>query len=65
MDIIKLSVGDVLELKKSHPCGSKLFRVLRIGSQVRVVCSGCGRDMVFERPTLEKAIKKIVSKTGE
>ena len=65
MDIIKLSVGDVLELKKAHPCGSKLFRVLRIGSQIRVVCTGCGRDMVFERPALEKSIKKIVSKSGD
>ena len=65
MEILKISVGDVLELKKPHPCGSKSFKVLRIGSQIRIVCSGCGRDMVVERPKLEKAIKKIISSVGE
>ncbi len=65
MDIVKLAVGDMLELKKPHPCGSKSFKVLRVGSQVRVICTGCGRDMVIERPKLEKAIKKIVSHNGD
>ena len=60
MEIVKLSVGDVLELKKPHPCGAKTFKVMRVGSLVRVVCTGCGRDMVIERPKLEKAIKKII-----
>ena len=61
MQIIKLSVGDVLELKKPHPCGGKNFKVLRVGSLVRVVCETCGRDMAIERPKLEKAIKKITN----
>ena len=53
-EILKFCIGDVLELKKPHPCGEKRFTVLRLGSDVRIVCSGCGRDM-----TLEKAVKKI------
>lgn len=64
MEIIKLSVGDKVELKKPHPCGAKSFKILRIGSQIRVVCEGCGRDMVIERPKLEKAIKKVIH-TGD
>ena len=40
MEILKISVGDVVELKKSHPCGSKLFKIARVGSDVRVVCQG-------------------------
>ncbi|MBE6600101.1 MAG: DUF951 domain-containing protein [Ruminococcaceae bacterium] len=64
MEIIKLSVGDKVELKKAHPCGAKSFKILRIGSQIRVVCEGCGRDMVIERPKLEKAIKKVIH-TGD
>ena len=59
MQIIKLSVGDVLELKKQHPCGCKLFRVMRVGSEVRIVCESCGRDLVLDRVKLEKAIKSI------
>lgn len=59
MQIIKLAVGDVLELKKQHPCGCKLFRVMRVGSEVRIVCENCGRDLVLDRLKLEKAIKSI------
>ncbi len=59
MNIPKIEVGDTLELKKKHPCGATLFRVMRIGSDIRIVCDGCGRDMVMPREKLEKAIKKI------
>jgi hypothetical protein len=55
--IIPLTVGDVLELKKPHPCGKSRFTVLRVGSEVRVKCENCGRDMTLDRIKLEKAIK--------
>lgn len=58
-NIIKISVGDTLELKKTHPCGGKLFEVMRTGSDVRVICKSCGRDMTLPREKLERAIKKI------
>ncbi len=61
MEIIKFKVGDVLEMKKVHPCGNKHFRVLRVGSEMRVVCLGCGRDMNIDRIKLERATKKIIS----
>ena len=61
MNIIKFSVGDVVELKKSHPCGSKQFKIMRVGSEMRVVCQGCGRDMNLDRIKLEKATKKIIA----
>lgn len=60
MPIIRMKVGDLLELKKPHPCGDKLFRVMRVGSEVRVVCLGCGRDMVLDRVKLEKSIRKLI-----
>ena len=65
MQIIKFTVGDVLELKKPHPCGNKLFRVLRVGSEMRVVCLSCSRDMNIERQKLEKATKKVISTGSE
>ena len=61
MQIIKFQVGDVLELKKPHPCGNKQFRVLRVGSEMRIVCLSCLRDMNIDRLKLEKATKKIIS----
>ena len=59
MQIIRFDVGDVLEMKKEHPCGSKLMRVLRTGSDIRIVCLGCGRDVTVPRTKLEKNIKKV------
>lgn len=64
IEILKISVGDVLELKKPHPCGNKLFKVMRVGSDVRIVCKECGRDMTLDRVKLEKAIKKISETTN-
>ena len=59
MKILKIDVGDILELKKQPPCGSNIFKVLRVGSDVRIVCQNCGRDMTLDRIKLEKAVKNI------
>lgn len=61
MNIIKIRAGDVVHLKKPHPCGRADFSVIRVGSQVRIVCRGCGRDMDVDRIKLEKAIKSITT----
>lgn len=58
--IIRFSVGDVLEMKKDHPCGSRLFEVRRIGSDIRIVCRGCGRDVTVPRIKLEKGIRRVI-----
>jgi len=65
MKIIKLNVNDRLEMKKSHPCGGNIFKILRVGSNVRVVCEECGHDMTIDRVKLEKAIKKIIPTESE
>ena len=57
-NILQLSPGDRLELKKPHPCGARIFRVMRAASEVRIVCEGCGRDRMMERIKLEKAVKR-------
>ncbi|MBO5906820.1 MAG: DUF951 domain-containing protein [Clostridia bacterium] len=56
----KFSQGDSLVMKKKHPCGSDTFKVARVGSDVRIICLGCGRDMTFEREAVEKMIKKVI-----
>ena len=60
MNIPHFSVGDLLEMKKPHPCGAKTMKVLRVGSDMRIVCTGCGRDQTLPRVKLEKAVKKIL-----
>ena len=63
--IVRFSVGDVLEMKKDHPCGTRLFEVKRVGSDIRVICRGCGRDMTVPRVKLEKGIKRVIPKETE
>ncbi len=62
MRIIKFSVGDTLIMKKKHPCSSDTFKVLRVGSDVRIVCNGCGRDLTLAREAAERMIKKVIPK---
>ncbi len=52
-------VGDRLEMKKKHPCGSNRFAVLRIGMDFRLQCEGCGHEMMVPRLKIEKNIKRI------
>ena len=52
-------VGDVVEMKKPHPCGSKSFLVLRSGMDFRLRCTGCGHEMMVPRVKIEKNIRKI------
>ena len=64
-DIPRFSCGDLLIMKKKHPCGTDRFRVLRTGSDIRLVCTGCGRDMTLPRLTLEKSIKAVAVADAE
>lgn len=63
-NVIKLSVNDIIEMKKPHPCGGALFRVMRVGSDVRIICETCGRDLTLPRVKLEKSIKSIKESNG-
>lgn len=64
-EILRLQAGERLELKKPHPCGSRIFTVLRVGSDVRVLCAGCGRDMVLDRVKLEKAVRRKITENEQ
>ena len=54
-----LHVGDRFSMKKKHPCGSVSFTVLRVGSDVRILCDGCGRDVTVPRVKLERGIREV------
>ena len=58
--VVALAVGDTVQMRKKHPCGSELFTVLRVGSDVRIRCLGCQRDLTLERVKLEKTIRKVI-----
>lgn len=56
---MKLNVGDIVELKKQHPCGSKEFEITRVGMDFKIKCTKCERVVMLDRETLEKRIKKV------
>ena len=59
MPIINFNVGDKLLMRKKHPCSADVFKVMRVGSDIKVLCTGCGRDLMLPREKLERMIKKV------
>ena len=54
-----INVGDILKLKKQHPCGSREWEVLRVGADFSLKCLGCVHQIMIDRRLLEKNIKEI------
>ena len=61
MQIIPLHPADRIQMKKPYPCGCNIFVVLRVGSEVRIKCEGCGRDVTVDRLKLEKSIRRTLT----
>lgn len=59
---MQLDIGDRVELKKAHPCGSKTFEITRVGMDFRIRCTDCGHEAWIPRAKLEKSIKKVLPK---
>ena len=53
-------IGDIVETKKAHPCGSKNWEITRIGVDFKMKCLGCGHVIMIEREKALKSIKKKV-----
>lgn len=58
-------VDDEVELKKTHPCGNKIWRILTVGIDFLIECQGCGHKTMISRPKFEKAVKQIIKRTME
>ncbi|MDO4513857.1 MAG: DUF951 domain-containing protein [Lachnospiraceae bacterium] len=54
-----INVGDIVKLKKQHPCGSKEWEVLRVGADFRLKCCGCEHQIMIPRRQIEKNIREI------
>lgn len=59
---LEIVVGDVVRLKKPHPCGSYDWTVLRVGADIGLKCHGCERRVMLSRRTLEKRLKAFVER---
>lgn len=60
---LDIDVGNILKLKKQHPCGSHEWEVLRIGADFRLKCMGCGHQIMIARKQVEKNVREIRKNT--
>lgn len=61
-----LHVGDLVKMRKAHPCGSDLWRITYVGADIKIKCEKCERIVMLERPVFEKRLKKVMeSAAGE
>lgn len=60
-----IQVGDTLMMKKTHPCGSKEWQVLRIGADFKLRCLGCGREVMGPRSKFERNVKSVARNAPE
>jgi len=61
---VKFYLGDIVRLRKPHPCGSTEWEVMRVGADFRIKCLGCGRVLLISRAKFEKSVKQVVSRFG-
>lgn len=55
-------VGDIVKLKKPHPCGSHEWEILRVGADFRLKCMGCNHQVMMARPLVEKSARGLKKK---
>ena len=56
----KLYLGDVVELRKAHPCGANEWEIIRLGANVKLKCRGCGRVVMLPRSRLTRRIRRFI-----
>ena len=62
---VKFNVGDVVKMRKAHPCGSALWQITRTGMDFGMKCQGCGHFVMLPRVKFERMVKSVVALAGE
>ncbi len=63
--ITPIELGDVVRLKKPHPCGANEWEVVRVGADVRLHCCGCGRSVMMERYEFDRRFRGFIKRAAE
>ena len=61
---LDIKVGDVLRMKKAHPCGNNLWQVGRLGADIGMTCQKCGRHVLLARSYLERRVKDVIPRSA-
>ena len=63
--MVEFQLGDIVQMRKTHPCGSDRWTVIRVGADVKIRCSGCGSIVMMDRADFVKRMKKVVGHAQE
>ena len=61
----ELQLGDLVQMRKTHPCGSDKWTVIRVGADIKIRCSGCGRIVMMDRADFTTRMKKVIEHAKE
>jgi len=56
----QFGLGDIVEMKKPHPCGTNAWKVIRLGADIRIKCTGCDHSVMLPRSRFERLMKKVL-----
>ena len=57
-------LNDIVEMKKAHPCGTNRWKIIRVGMDIKIECTGCGHIVMLPRREFERKMKKILEKAN-
>ncbi len=60
--VTEIRLGDIVRLKKKHPCGGYQWQVVRLGADIGIICLKCQRRVLLNRPTFERRITAFISR---
>ncbi|WP_126429209.1 DUF951 domain-containing protein [Brevibacillus marinus] len=65
MERKQFGLGDIVQMKKQHPCGTNAWKVIRMGMDIRIKCTGCQHSVLMPRLEFEKKMKKVLQSARE
>ncbi len=57
--------GDIVMMKKAHPCGTNRWKITRVGADIKIECQGCGHIVMMPRQKFDKGLKKVIEKADQ
>ena len=57
--------GDIVMMKKAHPCGTNRWKITRVGADIKIECQGCGHIVMMTRQKFDKGVKKVLEKADQ
>ena len=58
----QFAIGDIIRLKKPHPCGGYLWKITRLGADLGLSCLNCERQVMLARSEVERRLKEVVER---